>query len=77
MKISEAIELLEEIKGAKGDLEIGIWQDGYEGINKTDMCITEILFYYGLDRRSFKKTLVIGKAATEDDEEALYEVEEE
>ena len=79
MKISEVIELLEEIKKSKGDIEIGIWKDdncGFEGIEKENMCITEIL-HMGYFGRSCEKTLVIGKMATEDDEEALYEPEEE
>lgn len=78
MKISEAIELLEEIKGNKGDIEIGIWKDetGFEELEKGNMCITGI-FHLGFGVRSYEKSLVIGKVATEDDEEALYEVEEE
>ena len=74
MKISEVIELLEEIQNEKGNLEIGIWQDGFESIDKAYMCITDILC---ADSRVYEKTLVIGKMATEDDEEALYEMEEE
>lgn len=77
MKISEAIELLEEIKESKGDIEIGIWKDetGFEEVEKGNMCITEI-FDLSFGARCYTKALVIGKIATEEDEESLYEVEE-
>ena len=77
MKISEAIELLQEIKESKGDIEIGIWKDetGFEEVEKGNMCIIEI-FDLSFGSRCYTKALVIGKIATEEDEESLYEVEE-
>ena len=39
MKISEVIELLQEIKESKGNIEIGIWKDetGFEEVEKGNM----------------------------------------
>ena len=77
MKISEVIELLQEIKESKGNIEIGIWKDetGFEEVEKGNMCITEI-FDLSFGSRYYTKALVLGKIATEEDDESLYEAEE-